>query len=705
MDRDRAREQIKGYLRSYVESITQKSRGANMFNCPLCGSGSGTHGTGAFSVKDGTSWKCFSCGEGGDIFDLIGKVENLPDYNDQLRRAGELFGIAIDRYASSAREDFSPTETEYQKWYKNEQYTHTHNSIHTSAYTQEEVEEKPDAEETDYSDFLLQAYQSITETDYPQSRGLSAEIIDRFRLGYVADWKLPLEVYLQGGEGRTKEKWEHIPTSPRLIIPTSRYSYLARDTRDQIPAEQNIYKKSKVGKIHFFNRKALYTATAPVFVVEGELDALSIIEVGGEAVALGTTTMWKRFTQLVETAPPAQPLIIALDNDGAGERTARELIDKLQELKITSYRINPAGQHKDANEALQLDREGFRKSVAEALAEVDRLEHAEELARKEEYLKTSTAHYIQSFVDGIADSVNTSYIPTGFEKLDEALDGGLYEGLYIIGAISSLGKTTFILQLVDQIAQAGTDVLIFSLEMARAELISKSISRNTLQLVTATGGDIRNAKTARGITTGSRYIKYSQTERELIQQAIQAYSEYSEHIYISEGVGDIGVAEIRETVKKHILYTGKTPVIVVDYLQILAPYSDRATDKQNTDKAVMELKRISRDYKTPVIGISSFNRDNYTAPVNLTSFKESGAIEYSSDVLFGLQIAGMDYKEGERDGDRLKRIRKLIKDTETQGKNGEAQSLELKVLKNRNGSKGHKIQLSYYPYFNYFKES
>ena len=687
MDRDRAREQIKGYLRSYVESITPKSKGANMFVCPLCGSGSGAHGTGAFSVK-GTSWKCFSCGEGGDIFDLIGKVENLPDYNDQLRRAGDLFGIAIDRYDSSAREDFSPTETEYQKWYKNERYTHTHNSIHTSVYTQEEVEEKPDAEETDYSDFLLKAYQNIAETDYPQSRGLSAEIIDRFRLGYVADWKLPLEVYLQGGEERTREKWEYIPTSPRLIIPTSRYSYLARDTRDQIPAEQSDYKKSKVGKIHFFNRKALYTATAPVFVVEGELDALSIIEVGGEAVALGTTTMWKRFTQLVETAPPAQPLIIALDNDEAGERTARELIAKLRELGVHSYRINPAGQHKDANEALQLDREGFSKAVAEALTEVYNQENAEEIARREEYLKTSTAHYLQSFVDGIADSVNTSYISTGFEKLDEELDGGLYEGLYTVGAISSLGKTTFILQIADQIAQSGTDVLIFSMEMARAELISKSISRHTLQIVTATDGDMKNAKTARGITTGSRYIKYSPAERKLIQDAIQAYSEYSEHIYISEGVGDIGAEQIRETVKKHILYTGNTPIVIVDYLQILAPYNDRSTDKQNTDKAVLELKRISRDYKTAVIAISSFNRMNYKEAVTMEAFKESGAIEYSSDVLLGLQLKGAGSKSFDANEAKKKNPR----------------AVELVILKNRNGRTGENISYDYYPLFNYFEE-
>ena len=43
----------------------------------------------------------------------------------------------------------------------------------------------------------------------------------------------------------------------------------------------------------------------------------------------------------------------------------------------------------------------------------------------------------------------------------------------------------------------------------------------------------------------------------------------------------------------------------------------------------------------PVLGISSFNRDNYNNPVGMQSFKESGAIEYSSDVLIGLQFKGV----------------------------------------------------------------
>lgn len=658
MERQDAREQLKGYLRNYVESVTQKSKGANLYVCPLCGSGTGKSGTGAFSIKNGTSWKCFSCNAGGDIFDLYGAINGTADHNEQLRGLSELYGVQVASYRSTAQEDFSP---EYQNPAKNERYTH--NSIHTTVYTQAETE--------DYTDFFLQANKAVDHTDYWKKRGLSKETVDRFKLGYVAEWRHP--------------KAPKAPTSPRLIIPTGKGSYLARDTREEVPAEQKPYSKSKVGSIQLFNKRALQTATKPIFIVEGELDALSIIEVGGEAVALGTTTKSKALVELLKAQAPAQALIIALDNDEAGQRASRELTEGLQELNIPCYSFNPCGEYKDANEALQRDREAFTIAVAEA----EHLQDEEEQAKREAYLKNSTANYLQSFINGIADSVDTPYIPTGFKKLDSVLDGGLYEGLYIVGAISSLGKTTIITQIADQIARAGTDVLIFSLEMARAEIMAKSISRHTLQSVLATGGDIRNAKTARGITTGKRYIDYSQTERDLINNAIMEYSQYAQNIYISEGVGDIGAEQIRQTVAQHILYTGKTPVVIIDYLQILAPYSERATDKQNTDKAVMELKRISRDYKTPVIGISSFNRANYKEAVTMEAFKESGAIEYSSDILIGLQLKGAGKKEFDAN----------------EAKRKDPREIELVILKNRNGRTGDSLSFNFYPLFNYFEET
>ena len=246
-------------------------------------------------------------------------------------------------------------------------------------------------------------------------------------------------------------------------------------------------------------------------------------------------------------------------------------------------------------------------------------------------------------------------------------------------------------------------MLIFSLEMARSELIAKSVSRLTVLQDLQQNGSTSNAKTTRGILTGSRYASYSRAEKELIMKAVSLYSETARRIYITEGVGDVGVKEIRERVQRHVRITGRRPVVVIDYLQIIAPADIRATDKQNTDKAVLELKRLSRDLDIPVVGISSFNRDNYTQPVNLSSFKESGAIEYSSDVLIGLQYTGMDYEEGETDKNREKRIRELLKQAAADAKTGKAQHIHMKILKNRNGSKGEML-LEFYPMFNYFRE-
>lgn len=642
MEQNIARETLKKYLPDYVLSVTSKSKGANMYVCPLCDSGKGKNGSGAFSIKD-DKWHCFSCGASGDIFDLIGKIENITDYTQQLKRASELFGINLETYT----------------------HTHTHTEIHTRANTQ-----TPTNEETNQKDFFLQAHKDIEKTDYPQRRGLSKETIDRFKLGYVAEWRHP--------------KTPKAPATPRLIIPTSETSYLARDTRESVPDEQKQYSKSKVGAMHIFNRKAIRTATKPIFIVEGEIDALSIIEVGGEAVALGSTTMVGKFLRVLAEETIKQPFIIALDNDKSGEKATSDLEKGFKELNIEYYIQNITGQYKDANECLQKDREGLKTAVMEA----ENIKKEAEQIAKENYLATSTAHHLQNFINGITESVNTPFIPTGIETLDDILDGGLYEGLYIVGAISSLGKTTLVTQIADQIAEAGNDVLIFSLEMARTEIMAKSISRHTLQHILSTGGNMANAKTTRGITTGKRYVNYNPTEKEIIGEAIKKYGSYAEHIYISEGVGDIGVSQIRETIEKHILFTGRTPIVVIDYLQILAPHSERMTDKQNTDKAVMELKRISRDFKVSIIGISSFNRSSYKEAVTMEAFKESGAIEYSSDVLIGLQLegagtSGFDVNKAKAENPR---------------------NIELVILKNRNGATGKTVSLKYYPMFNLFRE-
>lgn len=646
MNRQEATEVAKEYLESYVESITDHSAKGNRkaYVCPLCGSGTGRNKTGAFTItKDGLKWKCFACDKGGDTLDLIGYLEDIDDYSAKVTRAAELFNLDID---APARE------------YQNQD---TQSNMHTDTTTQKT--------ETSYISFYKQANKNIQATNYPEKRGLSKAILDRFEIGYVENWKHP-------------NASEHVPTSPRLIIPVTPTSYLARDTRENIPEYQEQYAKTKVGGSDIFNGRAfIEDLDKPIFIVEGEIDALSIMEVGGVAVGLGSTSNANKLVGKLKDKKLERPLILALDNDSAGRKAQDELAKLLQAKKIPYIIAELTTKDaKDPNDMLVRDRGAFEARVEKAISE----------ARddKEKYLETSTDNYIQDFLDGIADSVNTPYIPTGFKGIDEALDGGLYEGLYIVGAISSLGKTTLVTQIADQVAKQGHDVLIFSLEMARSELMAKSISRHTVIEVLDKGGDMKNAKTVRGITAGVRYANYNDTEKELIKNAVTAYSDYAKHIYITEGVGDLGAQQIRETVEKHVQYTGNTPLVIIDYLQILAPYNERATDKQNTDKAVMELKRISRDFKTPVIGISSFNRDNYKNAVSMQAFKESGAIEYSSDVLIGLQLKGA----GDKDFDP------------TEAKKKNPREIELVILKNRNGQTGTKIPLEFYPLFNYFTE-
>jgi replicative DNA helicase len=141
------------------------------------------------------------------------------------------------------------------------------------------------------------------------------------------------------------------------------------------------------------------------------------------------------------------------------------------------------------------------------------------------------------------------------------------------------------------------------------------------------------------------------------------------------------------------------PVVFVDYLQILAPADPRSTDKQNTDHAVVELKRLSAAHDVPIFCISSLNRASYTEPIGPAAFKESGAIEYGSDVLLGMQVFGMDYEPGEKQTTHGGRVRKVLEAAEQ----ADEIDIHVKVLKNRNGRRAS-AKMSFNKKFNTFRD-
>ena len=306
------------------------------------------------------------------------------------------------------------------------------------------------------------------------------------------------------------------------------------------------------------------------------------------------------------------------------------------------------------------------------------------------YEHTTIEKYMPTFLKMIQEGKENHCVSTGFQLLDKELDGGLYSGLYVIGGVSSVGKTTFTLQIADYVASMGQDTIIFSLEMATSEIVSKSVSRLTYEL---SGGDEKGeAATIRQIMAGYAHNSYSNEKRRLISEAIDQYTNSSGvHLRIIEGVGSIDVHEIKKGIEQHIKFTGIAPVVIIDYLQIIAPCDKRATDKRNIDETILELKRMSRDFKIPIVVISALNRDNYAAPISMAAFKESGGIEYGADVLIGLQLTGLKIEKG-----KVTNLDEL--------KSQPCREMEAVILKNRNGRTGGRIPFQYRPRFNVFNE-
>lgn len=305
---------------------------------------------------------------------------------------------------------------------------------------------------------------------------------------------------------------------------------------------------------------------------------------------------------------------------------------------------------------------------------------------------TAASYMSDGFWRDIERSAAGKGLSTGFAGLDAQLDGRLYGGLYVVGSVSSLGKTAFCLQMADAIAAQGADVLFFTLEMSRLEMVGRSVVRQAFV----------NSRCTAGYSVG-HLLHGRLPKAELSAAARDYHAKYARHIAFIEGGFDLDVAAVSRTAARHQVATGHRPVVFVDYLQILRPPDIRMSDKQATDHNVVELKRLSRRLDLPVVAVSSFNRANYSEEVNMASFKESGAIEYSADFVLGLQARGVsDVSEG--CSDERKAARMVSGETKA-AKKQDPRPLEAVTLKNRRGPTWAKFELDFYPRQNYFAET
>ena len=183
----------------------------------------------------------------------------------------------------------------------------------------------------------------------------------------------------------------------------------------------------------------------------------------------------------------------------------------------------------------------------------------EQAQRKTAARPDNTAYYIDTIMSGEIERFKNDK-KTGFANLDREA-GGLYAGLYVLAAISSLGKTSFALQLADQLAAGGEDIIFFSLEQSRLELVSKSLARRTV--TQDEKGKLQFDKAVTSLAIRKGYLP---------KQVLQAAEDYkqavNDRINIVEGNFSCNVSFIWDYIRQYIKRTGKRPIVFIDYLQI-----------------------------------------------------------------------------------------------------------------------------------------
>ena len=672
MTRDEARQEILVRV-SALDYLQKSERGE--YICPFCKSGTGANKTGAMHYyKDTNTVACFGrCaldnGKKGRKYDVIDLHRQYTgtDYNTAISDLARQIGITIDPYIPEpdyTRPQKIKTAGSPTTGFSGQGKANTLPAENASTEAQKAPQEVQYMQEVqkDYTEYFRECKARLSDpaaADYLAFRGISPEVAHRFWLGFDPKWRSPAAI----------ERGKNPPYSPRLIIPTSTSSYIARDIRPDVD-----YAKMKEGEVHLFNTRDLYNADdRPVFITEGEIDAISVIEAGGLATALGSTTNWKSLVDLLRDKRTNNTLILCLDNDDSGRAATKELAATLQGLNISFIRADIAAGYNDPNEALTADREAFTKAIRAA-------------ERQTAAKPDSMADYISRAFDEDVERFKAASIrKTGFPNLDKVA-GGIYPGLYVMGAISSLGKTTLIHQIADQMAGAGEHVLFFSLEQSRFEMASKSLARITAYR------NIRSAVSSLDIRKGN--ITFA------VQEAQKVYAKMiAPRMSVIEGNFNCNISFIGDYVARYIKKNGRKPVVIVDYLQILDGLGDqKQTTRDLVDTNVRELKRMSRNHDIPVIVISSLNRTNYLAPVDFESFKESGGIEYTADVVWGLQLDAMNDPIFDKDK-HIKEKREIVRNAKKEN----PRKIQLLCLKNRYGISSYTADFLYYPANDYFK--
>lgn len=242
-------------------------------------------------------------------------------------------------------------------------------------------------------------------------------------------------------------------------------------------------------------------------------------------------------------------------------------------------------------------------------------------------------------------------VPTGYPDLDSLLSGLHKSDLVILAARPSVGKTSLALDIARNAAvRHNIPVGIFSLEMSAEQLVDRMLSAESY---------VSSWK----IRTGT--VREEQ-DFERIRDALEVLSKAP--IFIDDKAGN-NILSMRAVARRLKRERG-IGLIIVDYLQLMAPTNTKASDSmvQQVTEISRSLKSLARELEVPVLALSQLSRavEQRGGKPRLSDLRDSGSIEQDADVVMFIHREDRTKEDSDR-----KNIAEIL------------------VEKHRNGPTGH----------------
>lgn len=208
-------------------------------------------------------------------------------------------------------------------------------------------------------------------------------------------------------------------------------------------------------------------------------------------------------------------------------------------------------------------------------------------------------------------------IPTGYQKLDRVLDGLQDTAMIVIGARPAVGKTSFMTNILLNIANSGTPVGMFSLEMSEVQILERVMfGESGINAAALRQGKKLTTQQQGAFTGAARRVKGLP--------------------FFVDDRPALRIDQIQATARRMVADHG-VKCIGVDYLQLANPTGRQSSREREVSEISAGLKALAKELNIPVIVLAQLNREvekragKDAGVPRVSDLRDSGSIEQDAD--------------------------------------------------------------------------